>query len=746
MWKRYLMLWVIRALAVALIVCSFRLYIDSGEIIITNSPVAIGDALKPAYAITLLPVEKIPYAPSDYYVPAQDDKPTWLGQPLACLYRSILNQLPPKTVAPEVCLDLPKDIELKPGIANDIKAVTRVAYASSNGMKRYDMYVRIHFWWYCLFVLSIYLGMLACASSLRQVKAIYFNVLLVVGFFFSLLPLSFWSLRTSLLHDVAKNYYLYGFSDYSGISGPLVPLSGIFGFILLSGWACYLRLGRGLLSRLGRLMDMIGAIPPKWYVGGAMCLFLAAAVTLSLVMFDGMPHIADTYSQYVHAKIMARGNLYEPTHKFPQFFHFQTMINENGKYFSGYPPGHIFMLAIGVFFHVPWLVNPLLGALSVGAIYLLTNELANRRAAYVAVALALTSPFILFMSSEYMSHATALLFLTLFIYGYIKFQKTHAPRFAWMAGACIGYAMLTRPQAALPFATPVMLHALWLVYTQPKRYLPTLAYMAGAFVLLAGCMAAYIIINYGYTMTFMGFNPLKLILPFFTTGHYYGLNQDLTRLLVQVNMLHTQLLGWPTASLLCVFLLFLFRAAPPYAWLVIACCLGQMLALIINPFFEGIFGPRNLYETAGCLIALVAIFLHRLPAMVAPYLKAPLQCLRGLVAFDVLVLVVIAYFATNRGLYAVYSQNYWEGNTEYSNKIIDSVKKPALVFMVNYSEYRMMYFLQPPWDENPVIIARDRKAEHNKLLIGHYPNRYVYTVDGWNITPVPNPNMPLSQQ
>ena len=222
---------------------------------------------------------------------------------------------------------------------------------------------------------------------------------------------------------VSMNYgHLDTWILISNVNNFIVTATFVF---LLFLWAP-LREG---LRRTGLWMHCISQWPPAVFVSLCCLVFLVLAGTLSQLIFGGLPHITDTQTQYMQAKLFAQGKLYEESHPLSKFFDFPFAVN-NGKFYSQYFPGHPLLLALGMLAGAPWLVNPILGALTVAATYLLANEIAGRRAGYIAAILVMISPFIVFMSSEYMNHATTLLFLTLFLFGYIRLLKTGMYRYA----------------------------------------------------------------------------------------------------------------------------------------------------------------------------------------------------------------------------------------------------------------------------------------------------------------------------
>lgn len=485
------------------------------------------------------------------------------------------------------------------------------------------------------------------------------------------------------------------------------------------------------LSPPGRMLGKLRALPDGLLLAtGAACFFLLAAY-LSGALFAHLPHVADTHAQYVQSKMLAQGHLYLPSGPHARFFDTQWFIND-GKFYAKYPPGHALLLAVGQLTGTPWIINPLLGACALIATHGLAREIGGRAAGRIAILLVLCSPFILFMSSEYMNHATALLMATLFAWFYIRACKYGRWQDALIAGMAMGYLLITRPQVAIAFGFPFALHTLSLLGRR-------LHWRMNA-VLLAGAIPFVLFFLY-YNWQTTG-EPLltgyekydgRMVVPglaFTELARWAGWMDDLGRASSQALALHHQLFGWPISSLFLVFALFIARAQKPYCTLLAAGFFSVFFGLTLQRFKHiELFGPRYLYETSGVLIALSALGVRRLPAICRHYfsLRAGADPWRGLTALMLAGLVATGWAANTRFLYARYAHNYWEGNAGFYGKIVNSVRKPALVFMGNPTQFRYVSFTLPPDDGADIIFARDLN-EKNTVLMDHYRNRTVYVV------------------
>ena len=550
------------------------------------------------------------------------------------------------------------------------------------------------------------------------------------------------TLRTK--NEIQKFHYVFlvlgiftftSFPIFDDIKGSTRIYIGFIGqtcfMIMLMAISLYSHTLRDIYDSTAKFIKKIETLPPYLFVPLCMILFGATACFLSWVLFDHLPHVADSHAQYMHSKIIASGHFTEVTHPLKKFFNLQNVYNYT-YYYSHYPPGHLLMLAIGQVLHLPWIINPVLGALTVGAIYLLANEIAGRSAGYIAAALTLITPFMLFMSAEYMNHATALLFLTLGIFAYIRFHKYNDWRMAALCGLSMGYAFISRPQAFIFFAIPVAIHGFhtW-DYHRRERTKKTLLLILCSLIPVAFFLYYNAATNGDPLVPNQGSNATNYFTSVYDHLGWQDFCARIRRIALQTGQMHIHLFGWTTSSFIFVTILYLFRAQPPYATLLLACCFCQLLGLFFIPYFDMIFGPRYLYETTSCFIVLTAICLQRLPSIITQLRLAPwpTQTLQGMTAIMVVTLFTLGLPFAIKEKYIYYHNDYWEGNAEYYHSIMSSVEKPAIVFVRTYPDFRLFFFTAPPHDDNPVIFAWDL-GEENQELMDYYPKRAVYKFDG----------------
>jgi hypothetical protein len=181
---------------------------------------------------------------------------------------------------------------------------------------------------------------------------------------------------------------------------------------------------------------------------------LAAATTH--VVFERVPHIDDSVSNYFQAKYFAAGHLFLPAPPDAPSFHVDQVITEPTRWYGYAFPGWPMVLAVGVRLGVPWLVNPVLGGLLILLGHALVRRRFDRGTANVTILMLAVSPWLIFMSAEFMAQPLtgALVLLAVLAFDHASERAPSGwARWAALAGLAIGALALTRAiEAALVVA------------------------------------------------------------------------------------------------------------------------------------------------------------------------------------------------------------------------------------------------------------------------------------------------------
>ena len=203
---------------------------------------------------------------------------------------------------------------------------------------------------------------------------------------------------------------------------------------------------------------------PRWaFIGGAALVSFAVYALTSALLFKGWPIFLDEIAQLLQARAYARGSLTTPTGPFAEFLSILHTVYVDGRAYSQFPAGGPAMLAIGTLLGVPWLVNPLCGAIAVGAFawFVLATE-QQRTVAVGAVVIFALAPFMLFMSASHMNHVPTLMWITVALAALVAtLREGVRPGAALLCGFSLGAAAAIRPVDGLAFALPAGLWLFW---------------------------------------------------------------------------------------------------------------------------------------------------------------------------------------------------------------------------------------------------------------------------------------------
>lgn len=480
-----------------------------------------------------------------------------------------------------------------------------------------------------------------------------------------------------------------------------------------------------------------------------------ATLLISYFVFDQIPHVQDSIAQVFQAKIFASGQLYAASHPFKEFFDYTHMIN-NGKWYSQYPPGHAFFLMIGVLLGIPWIINPLLGALSVLIIFFLGKEIHDKKTGQLAAVFTILSPFFLFMSSEFMAHSSAMFTIALFALFFVKAVKEKTFVYACLAGISLGLCAIIRSYTAFALCIPFLVYGMILIFKKPRQYISlfiTIAFFTLifiAFLLIYNQITNGHPFKFGYTVLYgpghgLGFGKG-------TWGSPHTFLKGLTNFWDSIKALNLHLFGWPYISLLPVVILLISRKMRRWDFIFFFSFLSLGIAYIFYWYHDLCFGPRFLYEALPFLVILSARAILVLPELVKEKLrikKTSAKSIRIILASIIVVLFLYSavntmpklikgdepnFYWKDRG----YANSYWGVDVYLSNLVKRKELTNSIVF-VHYDYpvfpfdsllwYGSGFLNNSPALNDDVIYARHLGAR-DTLLMNYYPNRQYYLYTG----------------
>jgi len=493
-------------------------------------------------------------------------------------------------------------------------------------------------------------------------------------------------------------------------------------------------LARRAIRSPGRLSGCLASLRPWPLAAGV---FVAASVA-GLVVMQGVPHVSDEVAYLFEARTHALGRLWVEAPRRPEFLQFTHTLIEDGRWYGIMNPGWPFLLALGVLVGVPWAVAPLLGALTLPLLFGFYRKAGLDAAeAGVAVALIAVSPFFLFMSGTYMSHAASLFAFAGFLWGWIGHRETGRPSRAAVAGGFLALGILVRPVDAAASALPFLLISAWRGLGERRR-------LGGVAVLgVVSSIGVWITLAYNRVLTgsalefpvtryFMlrdpgqrfglGFGP-----DMGTTIHgpewpgYYPLDAipvsgyRITEFLRDVNALPVvflALLGWS---------LIRDRARRGVAERALVWSAVALVLVYALHFYHGIaYGSRHYYLALPAIAVLLA----------RPVVRWARDAREGVSGLAVAGLVAgLAYTAlfAYPPLVREYSDAYRGASGWVRDAVRDAGLDHALVFVEPGDwAWKSAFPLNGlPIDANRVLFVRDL-GEEDRELVADYPDRVAY--------------------
>ncbi len=541
--------------------------------------------------------------------------------------------------------------------------------------------------------------------------------------------------------------------------------------LLLVGWV----LGRGLARmnadfvvslRSSRPLRFI--FRPRTAVPLLTLSVLAAAIYIANDALERIPHVQDSVTYLFQAEMLARGRLWAAAPPLPDFFKHEFLTVADGRWFGQYPPGFPAVLALGVRLGLPWLVNPLLAALTIPLLYWLGKLLYGRSTGLLAAALALVSPFFLFLSGSFMSHAAELFWMVLLMAAWTQAARAGGGRrWTLLAGAAWGMLFLTRQATAvavgLPFFLLIGAGKLWeqlgsrdwrLINLQ--SLISNLRSKTGWLLAAAVPLASLLFLNQ-YLLTGDPFrDPRLLERPFDRPGFGADVGENFNAFtMTEVNgktavdwfndpaqpprghtlarglynteqnwrALETDLFGWlPVLTLAFVWLALVGRR-PSREDIALLAGFGGIILIYVFYWADGImYGPRYYYGALPALLLLTARGMQATAQKIGRSGQTAVAILAAVFILGNLLFYLPAAAAEHRGYNFI--------NRHARAQVEAEIEGKALIFVannpLNWWEYGRFFSGNTPWLDGRIIYARDLGDEMNGRLLPYFPDYAPY--------------------
>lgn len=200
----------------------------------------------------------------------------------------------------------------------------------------------------------------------------------------------------------------------------------------------------------------------------------ATALLFAGLALDFFPKIPDEVAYLFQARTFAQGGLTAATPPVSESFAQYLLTDIDGRRWAMPPPGWAATLALGAAIDLPYIVNPLLGALGLWLAIAFFRRSADERSALGLALLFCLSPWFLEINASLMTHSLSLV-LVLCAWVLLERVRDGAPAgIGFLAGLAMGASVLVRPLEGVVVGTMTGLFGLGLF----ARRLPTSALVA----------------------------------------------------------------------------------------------------------------------------------------------------------------------------------------------------------------------------------------------------------------------------
>ncbi len=262
---------------------------------------------------------------------------------------------------------------------------------------------------------------------------------------------------------------------------------------------------------------------------------------------------ADEHSCYFLAECIRNGKFWAKPHSFPEFFEAVHIGNKNGKWFSVYPPGWPLLMAAALQLNILDWLNPILMIFSLILFYKIGEKIFSASSATLGLAIMSFTPFFLFNSASYFSHASCLLFIAIFLYSFLKWEETGNSAWAAVTAFSSGYGLGTR------YLTMAAILAPFLGFVLLKLVRRQIKWNKSHTVFTVIFLAMWLV-NFYYNFLITG-NPFDAPNHFYHNWERLGFRKDytpLTALIFVVNRFF-YLMDWMPPAFLVIYLTSAFK-------------------------------------------------------------------------------------------------------------------------------------------------------------------------------------------
>ncbi|MEW6235336.1 MAG: glycosyltransferase family 39 protein [Candidatus Omnitrophota bacterium] len=230
----------------------------------------------------------------------------------------------------------------------------------------------------------------------------------------------------------------------------------------------------------------------------------AAALAINQYALNNFPNSADEHAYLFQTQIFAMGKLTVPAHLQQPYISPFYIVARLDRVFSIFPPGWPAILSLGVMAGAPQIVNPLLCALTLAAVFFAARRALGRTSAWIVVGLLLFSPCFLFNGASYFSHTACLLGASLTFLFFIKWGQEERYSAALLAGFFFSWTFAIREMTCLALLSPPLVY---FFFQSRLRWRFAVLFVLGALPI------GIVYLLYNHALTGFWLHPPRYLLP-----------------------------------------------------------------------------------------------------------------------------------------------------------------------------------------------------------------------------------------
>ncbi len=486
-------------------------------------------------------------------------------------------------------------------------------------------------------------------------------------------------------------------------------------------------------------------IPARLWVGFVTLATFVSGVYIAYGPMESLPHTPDSIAYLWTARTFASGHLWVESHDLAEFFHQMFFIND-GRWYSLFQPGWPVLLSLGVLAGIPFVINPLVGAMQVPLVYAIGKRLLGEKEARLALLFFVVSSLQMSMPAMVLSHPLSCLLLLLALYATLRLLEDG--RFVWtlLLGVSIGLCFNVRAMNAA--TTGFTVASILLVPLFKGRVkIHRLAVALLIVVALSSLQFVYNHVMTGDAMTWPQDRYFDMTEPkeschrpgFGTSvgcpnihpdNHFpngFGFFDAVDVFHFRINTYLGTLFGWP-AFFFLAGLPFLLRRKGRGKWVLFG-VIFWLVAGYFTFYFHGLMG-RYYYEMGFAVLLLMAAGILDLSKRIDSLTKGA-QGLAGRMSRAIVPSLGIMFVSFNLFFFLpeVFSTlgNRFFGVDASLRKEGLGIETPAVVHVPAF--YAIGFALMTPTPPWPVVYVRDLGPISNRLMRQYYPDRHIYRFD-----------------